>query len=102
MWYAKTLKIFIAYDERHEPVGYLIGMVFRPLPYEASVFKVEDWYTRGDTRLEEALFAHAAQAIRYIGCDELWVADDAGDRIPPVPVAWVEENKFTLRRYKKK
>lgn len=75
---------------------------FRPLPYEASVFKVEDWYTRGDTRLEEALFAHAAQAIRYIGCDELWVADDAGDRIPPVPVAWVEENKFTLRRYKKK
>lgn len=102
MWYAKTLKIFIAYDERHEPVGYLIGMVFRPLPYEASIFKVEDWYTRGDTRLEEALFAHAAQAIRYIGCDELWVADDAGDRIPPVPVAWVEENKFTLRRYKKK
>lgn len=100
MWFSKALKIFIAYDEKHEAVGYLLGLVFRPLPYEASVFQVEDWFTRGNIELERQLFDHATQAIRYIGCDEIWVSDHA-DRVPHVSSVWKQRGSFTFRRYLK-
>ena len=100
MWFAKALKIFVAYDADRNPVGFLLGMTFRPLPYESSVFRVEDWYTKGDADIEKQLFEYVSQAVRFIGCDEFWVADGV-DRVPAMPAAWKHQNTFPLRRYVK-
>lgn len=100
MWFNRHLKIFMAYDEYNEPIGFLIGMTFRPLPYEANVFQVEDWFTRHNMQVEQELFKFVEQAIRFIGCDEIWCADKAG-RMPPFS-NWKEANVFQLRRYLKR
>lgn len=99
MWFNGHLRIFMAYDEKKEPVGFLIGMAFRPLPYEANVFQIEDWFTRHDMTVEKGLFEYVEQAIRFIGCDEVWCADKSG-RMPPFQ-RWKEANTFQLRRYLK-
>jgi len=102
LWFSKSLKLFIAYEEgTDKAVGFIIGMVFRPLPYEASVFQFEDWYMGGDKQMEKDMFKYATDAIRFIGCDELWVADRA-DRMPPIAGGWKEENNFQFRRYTKR
>lgn len=100
LWFNKSLRIFVAYNEKDEPVGFLIGMVFRPLPYEANVFQIEDWYTRGDEALKKQLFDFVVNAIRFIGCDEIWVADHDG-KAPDLGMRWKEKNTFHLRRYVK-
>lgn len=97
LWFDSALKIFVAREDG-KVVGFMVGMVFRPLPYDASVFQIEDWYsTRGD--VVRGLFDYAVQAIRFIGCDEIWIADRA-DREPVIdsPV-WKEHNRFLFRRY---
>lgn len=98
MWFTKSLKIFMAYDERNDPIGFLVGIVFRPLPYEATVFQVEDWFTRGNKEVERGLFQHVTNAIRYIGCDEIWASDKA-NRDADFGTNWKNANSFTLNRY---
>ncbi len=98
MWFSKTLKIFIAYRDR-KPVGFLLGMVFRPMPYEASVFQVEDWYTGGDRTMEAGLFEYVLQAVRFIGCDEIWLANKIDHEVALPPARWHEANTFHLRRF---
>lgn len=99
MWFSKTLRVFMAYDGR-KPVGFLIGIVFRPMPYEASVFQIEDWYTDGDREMERGLFDYAMNAVRFIGCDEIWVAHKADHEVD-LPSKWHEQNTFRLHRYVK-
>lgn len=97
MWFNHSLKIFIAMDGG-EVQGFLVGMVFRPLPYEATVFQVEDWYSESES-VVRGLFDYAQNAIRFIGCDELWVADRA-DREPPLNgKTWNLSNTFRFYRY---
>lgn len=102
LWFSKSLKLFMAYEEgTNNPVGFAIGMVFRPLPYEANVFQFEDWYTGNDKKMEKELFEYVTNAIRFIGCDEIWVADRA-DRVPLVSGGWKEANTFMFHRYLKR
>ncbi len=97
LWFNSALKIFIASDNG-KTVGFMVGMVFRPLPYDASVFQIEDWYS-ADPTVVKGLFDYAVQAIRFIGCDEIWIADRA-DREPVINSAiWKEHNRFLFRRY---
>lgn len=98
LWLNKVMKIFMAYDDKRKPVGFLIGMVFRPLPYNASVFQIEDWFTRGDKDMEHALFNHVGMALKHIGCDEVWI-NDGGPKDPPLGSLWVERRSFNIRRY---
>ena len=101
LWLSKGLKIFVARDSDDNMVGLLLGMVFRPLPYEASVFQFEDWYAKpGHEGAVKELFEFAANAVRFIGCDELWVADKA-DREPPIAGRWKETNTYKFHRYTK-
>lgn len=97
LWFSSALKLFVAYDD-DKPVGFLIGMVFRPLPYDASVFQVEDWYSAGIDELERGLFDYAMHALRFIGCDEVWVADKV-DRSPAAMKGWRESNTFLYHRF---
>lgn len=98
MWLNSSLKLFVA-REGNEIKGYLIGMVFRPLPYDASVFQIEDWYAKGDAAIEQGLFDFAINALRFIGCDEILIADRA-DRKPLIrSVGWKESNTYLYHRF---
>lgn len=100
MWLSNGIKLFVAMEDK-KVVGYLIGMVFRPLPYNATVFQVEDWYARGDKEVEQGLFDFAMNAIRFIGCDEILIADRA-DRKPLVRGnGWKESNTYLYHRFVK-
>ena len=99
LWFGGALKLFMAYDD-DKPIGFLVGMVFRPLPYEASVFQVEDWYSAGISEVEQGLFDCAVNAIRFIGCSEIWVADKI-DRNPKAMNGWKETNTFQYHRFTK-
>lgn len=97
MWFSHALKLLVA-KEDGKAIGFLVGMVFRPLPYDATVFQVEDWYALKE-EAERGLFDYMEKAVRFIGVDEIWVADKA-DREPKVKSSvWKEENKFLFRRY---
>lgn len=97
LWFNSALKIFVA-TENGNTVGFMVGMVFRPLPYDASVFQIEDWYSSRQD-VVKGLFDYAQNAIRFIGCDEVWIADRA-DREPMInSSAWKENNRFLFRRY---
>lgn len=99
IWLSKAMKIFIAYDGEH-PCGYLMGMVFRPLPYQALVFQVEDWYVENHNRqTEDGLFKYALEAIKFIGVDELWVAHTQDEIYPLVGGDWELRDKYENDRY---
>lgn len=100
MWMDKSLRIFMAYDDG-KPVGYLTGIVFRPIPYRASVFQVEDWYARGNEDIEDGLFSYLRGVLRILGCDELWVAQGTSERLPQIPAGWRRANAFIHYRYVK-
>lgn len=101
MWMNRNLKIFVAYDEKHEPVGYLLGIVFRPMTYDASVFTVEDWYVRGNDKATlDGLFAYVQQALKFIGCEEFRITQSEADYVPPL-TGWKLDTEFQLKRYVK-
>lgn len=98
MWFTKAMKVLIAYKDT-EPVGYLIGMVFRPLPYQASVFQVEDWYSKADVYVvAQGLFDYLLNALKFIGADELWVSGSNNDRIPELK-GWKKTGETRTERY---
>lgn len=97
MWFNHSLKLLVAKDG-DSVVGFLVGMVFRPLPYDAMVFQVEDWYS-SVPEAEKGLFEYMEKAIRFIGCDEIWIADKADRDVPVGSDTWKEANRFLFRRY---
>lgn len=100
MWFTKAMKIIIAYKDT-KPVGYLIGMVFRPLPYQANVFQVEDWYAAEDNyTVTRQLFDYLLNALKFIGTDEVWVSGSVNDRIPELP-GWRKTGETRTERYSK-
>lgn len=102
MWFNGAVKIFVAYDDKHEAVGFLIGMAFRPLPYDAFIFQVEDWYARGDAAIEKALWDFMTNAIRFMGCDEIRVGLTDDMTVPlPATSPWKADGQFTIRRFTK-
>lgn len=103
MWTMGTIKIFVAYKRSdNKPIGFLVGMTFRPLPYDANVFQIEDWFVDKDCReeAEPMLFSHAVQAVRYIGCNEIWSSANTEGRAPELP-GWKVANCFNRYRYMK-
>lgn len=102
MWFAKTLRIFIAYGDDKKVAGYLIGLVFRPLPYQASIFQVEDWYAR-ENRQEviDGLFEYMNTALRFMGVDELWISHNERRTTPRIDNMWRRLGATIIDRYGK-
>lgn len=100
MWLGGDLKIFISRKrEDNSPVGFIAGIVFRPMAYKASVFSVQDWYTGGDRDMETALFEHLSKALRILNCDEIWVSQPSVGEAPIIPAGWKHQHNFMMRRY---
>ncbi|MBD5584550.1 MAG: hypothetical protein HDQ88_05665 [Clostridia bacterium] len=98
MWFSKALKLIIAYDGEH-PVGYLMGMVFRPLPYQAQVFQIEDWYADGKQDVADGLFNYAREAAKFLGTDEIWVSHSEKELYPLLGGDWQITGKTVIDRY---
>lgn len=100
MWYNGDIKVFIVRKrDTNEPVGFLSGVVFRPMAYHATVFSIQDWYTGTDKEMETELFNYVSKAIRLLNCDELWVSQPGVGEPPVVPSAWKLQQNFSMRRY---
>lgn len=101
MWIEGHLKIFFVYDDQtKEAIGFLVGAVFRPLPFKANVFHVQEYYARGGADVEKALLDHVVKAIRILGCDEVWM-EIYPHRNVDLGSAWKHGRDFTMRRYAK-
>ena len=74
LWFTKALKIFMAWDEHDKPVGYLIGIPFRPLAYMEN-------------------------AVRFMGCDEVWISLGEHEHAPNLSIRWREASRTTQIRY---
>lgn len=100
MWLNKTMKIFMAYEDA-KPVGYLYGIAFRPLNYQATAFQVEDWFADGNAAVEDELFDYLHGALRMIGCDELLLSTGMTDPLPNVGPGWRRAGEFRQVRFTK-
>ena len=103
LWFTGGSKIFLArqLDADKPPIGFLLGLTFRPVQYNAHVFQVQEWYSAGRDDVAAALFSHAIDALRFIGCDELWVSQSAAAMPELVDKAWRKACDFTITRYVK-
>lgn len=102
MWFDGILKLFVAKTfDGSKPLGFVVGILHRPMTFKASVFSVQDWYAGGDKRLEEALFDHVAQAIRILGCDEIWVSPDVKGELPKLASPWEKKQDLKIARFVK-
>ena len=98
MWVDKALRVFMAYDG-DTPVGYIVGLAYRPMTYAAQVFAVEDWYTP-KYDVETALFDYMRSALRFIGCDEIVITQGAGGRVPSIS-GWKVAYKAEVTHFRK-
>lgn len=102
MWLDRVMKVFVAYDRTtNQPVGFLMGIVFRPIPYQASVFQIEDWFSDGDKEVENTLFKYMKDALRFLGCNEIWLSGVQGDTPDIMDSKWKKSNIFIVERYEK-
>lgn len=101
MWLSGIIKLFMVYNKAdNTPVGFLVGMTFRPMPYEANVFQIEDWYVRDEHRdAERVLLDHVVNAVRYMSCDEIWAPNDNSGNAPSLGSKWKKANTFGRHRY---
>lgn len=101
MWFSKAMRIFMAYEDG-VPVGYLLGMTFRPLTHRTAVFQIESWYAK-DRRQDviNGLFDYMQTAVRFIGIDELWIAHNQHETVPPLQAFWHKRDTSVIDRYVK-
>lgn len=101
LWLNRSLKIFMAYEET-KPVGYLMGFVFRPMQYQASVFQVEDWYTGNNQEVEDGLFDYMYEGLRFMGIDEVLLNIGDTEKAPDLGPGWKLSNTFKQVRFVRK
>ncbi len=102
MWLRGMLKVFFVYDDQtREAIGFLVGAVFRPLPFNVQVFHIQEYYARGGSNVEQDLFDHVIKSIRILGCDEVWMEVYPNRNVNLGPTWKQGERDFTMRRYSK-
>lgn len=99
MWMQKALRIFLAYDNG-QPCGYLIGMMFRPLTHQTTVFQVEDWYAKDKREdIVYGLYDYMQTAADFLSVDELWIAHGANETYPALQSKWKDKGGTMIDCY---
>lgn len=102
MWFSKAMRIFMAYDDAGQPVGYLMGMAFRPLTHQASIFQVEDWYAKEHSQdVIKGLFDYMQTATKFMGVDEIWISHSQREYVPSLDNTWHQQGATIIDRYVK-
>jgi hypothetical protein len=99
VWLDGVMKVFVVYDRENNPVGFLCGVVMRPLPFKAMVFNVHEHYAKTGEQ-EQALIDYVVQAVKILGCDELWIHSYGDEKIALGPT-WKHANTANIQRYVK-
>ena len=92
LWLSGDLKIFVAYDDKREPVGYLSGVVYRPLQYETRAFAIQSWWAP-DGEAKAVLFGTALDAMKFLGVPEAFAVLRDGESLPALPAKWKESGR---------
>ena len=92
LWLSGDLKIFVAYDEKQEPVGYLSGVVYRPLQYETRAFAIQSWWAPTEDA-KAVLFKTALDAMKFLGVPEAFAVLRDGESLPALPAKWKESGR---------
>lgn len=100
LWLSKTLRIFIAYDDNSQPIGYLIGILYRPLTHNVNVFQIEDWYIK-DGQSSHGMFEHVYSVMPYMGVDEIQIQHRAEEYFTPPEGKWQKVSTVTTYNFKK-
>lgn len=102
MWFSKNMKVFIVRDkESKDAIGFFAGVLARPMPYEAMVMQVQDYYVRGDAEMEKELLEYVVSAIRILGCDEVWI-QTYPERKPNLGEHWDLAGEYPIARFIRK
>jgi hypothetical protein len=97
LWQSRHLALVVA-KEDGIPVGFLLGMKFRPYSYESIVLQIEKWEARDNPACEKALFEELNKALPFMGVDEVWIQDTIQGTSY---LDWKAEHTFTCTRYKR-
>lgn len=98
MWLNGSLKLFVLYEaSSKQPVGMLLGTVYRPMVTDCTVFQIEEFYVKPEHSLGEMVLVNFVYgAIRFIGCNEIWMPD----KMMP-PDGWAKYDTITYNKYSK-
>lgn len=99
MWLSKAMRVFMAYDDNGNPVGYLLGMAFRPLTHNVQIFQIEDWYVKDAA--PDGLFDYVYGALKFMGVDEIQVSHSPQEPYPRPPQNWIEGGSTYTDKWKK-
>lgn len=95
-----AIKLFILYDQSKTPVGFLSAIMFRPLPYNATVFQIQFVYARGGVEVEQKIINEVLDSVKILGCDEIWM-DYYEDHPLHCGITWRPASDITVRRFHK-
>ena len=100
MWVRGGMKIFVAYENGHA-VGFVIGILFRPLQYTASVLQIQDSYTDNRSDVADAFNKYISNALRILGCNEVWYDTQYRNDCIRLAGEWIEQEEMRIRRFVK-
>lgn len=72
-WLSQAAFLLIAY-ENEKAVGFVIGMKFRPIFYQAHILQLERWYADRDD-VVTGMFEYINNILDILGTDEVYVTE---------------------------
>lgn len=87
LWLAKILRIFVAYDDNNVLQGYLLGIMYRPMTYNAQAFQIIDWYM-AEGQSSHGLFDYVYSVLPVMGVDEIEIEQHNEEYFTPPETKW--------------
>lgn len=95
-WLQGMTKIFIAYDNSNQSIGFIIGVLYRPLQFECNVLQIECQYYE-TPEVEKGLLDYLVNSMRFFAVEEVWYTKTKG--MSPLELnGWKEKEPLELHR----
>lgn len=98
IWATGIGKVLIAYRD-DKPVGFLVGTVYRPMQFDATVLHVQDYYCDHDNEVMHSLFTKLDEIARILSCTEIWFEKCDHDVRPMINSSWRAKNIIEMTRF---
>lgn len=100
-WFSGSMKIFCA-SRDGQPVGILVGTIYRPMQYDASVFGIMDCFIMNNSsEVLHALQEQVLQAVKILGCNEIWFDRRYATQPWIFPAGWKKSHEVVTDVYVK-
>lgn len=95
MWRLGSLCILMAYED-NKPCGFLLGVRFRPMFYEANAFQIQDWYAP-TPEVKDVIFKHLDEMLPLMNIHEVFATEtNVGNIVPYKMVSSQYYNRYLL------